>query len=130
MTYDTGNSLPVKCSLDGAVGAPALLSSTMALFLSLLVLIAALSGGFYKIQLEPVLELAGVWRTPEARGTEHCTVVTDLSACESMSATLPLPPYPILTVLQKLSYTSLPATSTPHARPLPLGSLGHPHCTS
>lgn len=50
---------------------------------SLLVLFAAAGTAYYQLKLKDQLVDLGIWRTPESRGTERCTLVPELAACES-----------------------------------------------
>ncbi|KAL1734760.1 hypothetical protein EV714DRAFT_201961 [Schizophyllum commune] len=49
-----------------------------------LVLFAALLFGFWKRNIEPALELGGIWRSVEPHGTEGCRLVSELQACEKI----------------------------------------------
>lgn len=69
--------------MTGAAAPPS--KPMAAFFLPLLALLAALAGGYYQFHLKGVLDDAGVWRTVQPHGTDGCTVVTALPACESAS---------------------------------------------
>ncbi|KAI5889211.1 calcium-dependent phosphotriesterase [Schizophyllum commune H4-8] len=45
---------------------------------------AALLFGFWKRNIEPALELGGIWRIVEPHGTEGCRLVSELQACEKI----------------------------------------------
>ncbi|KAL1695051.1 hypothetical protein GGG16DRAFT_100075 [Schizophyllum commune] len=49
-----------------------------------LALFAALLFGFWKRNIEPALELGGIWRTVQPHGTEGCRLVSELQACEKI----------------------------------------------
>ncbi|TRM70176.1 hypothetical protein BD626DRAFT_563851 [Schizophyllum amplum] len=56
----------------------------MAILTPFLIALVALCGAFYKLNVEPMLELGGIWRTVIPRGTETCHLVSELQACEKI----------------------------------------------
>ncbi|KAL1743409.1 hypothetical protein HDZ31DRAFT_40997 [Schizophyllum fasciatum] len=54
------------------------------LLTALLIALAAVLGAIWKRNIEPALELGGIWRTVEPHGTENCTLVPELEACEKI----------------------------------------------
>ncbi|KAL1721935.1 hypothetical protein EV715DRAFT_194216 [Schizophyllum commune] len=59
-------------------------SSLFTLRSASLALFAALLFGFWKRNIEPALELGGIWRTVQPHGTEGCRLVSELQACEKI----------------------------------------------
>ncbi|KAI4519243.1 calcium-dependent phosphotriesterase [Schizophyllum commune Loenen D] len=59
-------------------------SSLLTLRSGSLALFAALLFGFWKRNIEPALELGGIWRTVQPHGTEGCRLVSELQACEKI----------------------------------------------
>ncbi|KAG5637986.1 hypothetical protein H0H81_002347 [Sphagnurus paluster] len=51
---------------------------------NLLVLLVAISGGFYQLYLKPILTKAGLWRTIQPIGNTQCATVLELQACEKI----------------------------------------------
>ncbi|KAL1710422.1 hypothetical protein EV121DRAFT_275630 [Schizophyllum commune] len=49
-----------------------------------LALFSALLFGFWKRNIEPALELGGIWRTVQPHGTEGCRLVSELQVCEKI----------------------------------------------
>ncbi|KAL1661824.1 hypothetical protein GGF50DRAFT_129178 [Schizophyllum commune] len=59
-------------------------SSLLTLRSGSLALFAALLFGFWKRNIEPALELGGIWRIVQPHGTEGCRLVSELQACEKI----------------------------------------------
>lgn len=53
------------------------------IILNILVVLAAIAGGFYQLKLKPVLAKLGVGRVVDSVGNTDCTIIPELQACES-----------------------------------------------
>jgi hypothetical protein len=53
------------------------------ILLNILVVFAAIAGGFYQFKLKPILVKFGQGRVIDPRGNTDCTTVPELKACES-----------------------------------------------
>ncbi|KAJ2930284.1 hypothetical protein H1R20_g6831, partial [Candolleomyces eurysporus] len=54
------------------------------ILLNILVVLAAIAGGFYQLRLKPILVKFGQGRVIDPRGNTDCTTVPELKACEKL----------------------------------------------